>query len=343
MSNDHLARLRHLDDNLLESLIVATDSLYLDSHDFRIADISVERRLFMYVIKFFRLKDFTLDLLPDSSLDAKFSALGLHLRPVKPIDLDKFFRLKNHLPLLVVQSDTSYFAFQKFKKTVVFDPHRNKSFVFRPGFFKEDSFSLFEIYPALPGVLKSPLDIVSFSFSSLWLVFLGLLAISLVTMLAKLALPIITQYLTGTAIPALDQSAVIAAIVPSLLLTISVFTFQYFQALLSVRLETNLDLKLQTAVWERFFKLPIPFIARYESGDALSRMDSISTLRRLLGNQALPLLLSFVFSFIYFIYMLTISWELTAGAIIVTLLSLLISSFSTDPATQSPWFKRAVW
>jgi len=328
MSTEHLARLRHLDDNLLETLITATNRLYLDSHDFRVVDASSERRLFLFLIRFFRLKDFSLDGLEDSSLDLKFSALGLHLRPVQSIGLDQFFRLSNHLPLLVVQSDSSYFAFQRFRKTIIFDPQLNKTFVYRPGFFKADSFSLYEIYPSLPAVLKSPFDIVSFSFSTLWAVFLGLLAISLIAMLAKLALPIITQYLTGTAIPALNENAVVAAILPSLLLTISVFTFQYFQALLSVRLETNLDLKLQTAVWERFFKLPIPFITRYESGDALSRMDSISTLRRLLGNQALPLLLSFVFSFIYFIYMLSISWQLTVGAIVVTLLSLIISSFS---------------
>ena len=72
-------------------------------------------------------------------------------------------------------------------------------------------------------------------------------------------------------------------------------TFQLFQSLISLRLETEVDLSVQTAVWERTFKLPIKFILKYTPGDMNSRIQAITTLRQLLGNQALTTFISFIF------------------------------------------------
>ena len=87
-----------------------------------------------------------------------------------------------------------------------------------------------------------------------------------------------------------------------------------------LRIETKADLKLQTAVWDRFFKLPNQVITSFNLGDLYVRLSSISRIRSQLNAGAMSSLLQAIFSVSYLFMMYVYSPTLTAVVLILTIL-----------------------
>ena len=181
----------------------------------------------------------------------------------------------------------------------------------------------YEIYPSLPAVVKGPLSVLSFAFSSEISPISALLAASGVVMLFNLSIPILTNTLVEKVLPQNNQQLLIEGVSVVFLIVIGSVTTSFLQNLMMLRLESVADLRLQSAVWDRLMRLPMSFISQYSTGDLSSRVNSISQLRQLLGSGVLTTLLSTLFSLSYFVLMFIYDRQLAWWASAFTLIAVI--------------------
>jgi len=177
-----------------------------------------------------------------------------------------------------------------------------------------------EIYPLMPPTLRQPLDVLRFTYSPEIFALVALGAISLVVVAFSLSIPILTNTLVSRVLPETDYRLLLESlVVVSLIITASV-TSQYMQGLMTLRLETISDLRLQTALWDRLTKLPLLFIRDYSIGDLNSRVSAIYRIRNLINADSLTSLVAALFSLTFFILMFTYQPQLAlwaAGLVII--------------------------
>ena len=181
----------------------------------------------------------------------------------------------------------------------------------------------YEIYPSLPSVVKGPLSVLSFAFSSEISPITALLAASGVAMLFNLSIPILTNTLVQKVLPQNDQQLLIEGVSVVVLIVIGSVTTSFLQNLMMLRLESVADLRLQSAVWDRLMRLPMSFISQYSTGDLSSRVNSISQLRQLLGSGVLTTFLSTLFSLSFFVLMFIYDRQLAWWASAFTLIAVI--------------------
>jgi ATP-binding cassette subfamily B protein len=177
-----------------------------------------------------------------------------------------------------------------------------------------------ELYPLMPPTLSQPLDVLRFTYSPEIFALIALGAISLVVVAFSLSIPILTNTLVSRVLPETDYGLLLESlVVVSLIITASV-TSQYIQGIMTLRLETISDLRLQTALWDRLTKLPLLFIRSYSIGDLNSRVSAIYRIRNLINADSLTSLLAALFSLTFFVLMFTYQPQLAlwaAGLVIV--------------------------
>jgi NHLM bacteriocin system ABC transporter ATP-binding protein len=100
----------------------------------------------------------------------------------------------------------------------------------------------------------------------------------------------------------------------------------------AVRLQSRMEMAIQTAVWDRLLALPVPFFRQYTSGDLARRSLGISQIRETLAGSALSAILTGIFSTVSCALMFYFSWRL---ALIAT--ALVFSSFLV--VTLSSWLE----
>ena len=91
-----------------------------------------------------------------------------------------------------------------------------------------------------------------------------------------------------------------------------------------MRLETKSDVRIEAAVWDRLLRLPLPFYAKYTSGDLAVRANGINAIRQMLSGVMLTSLLSGLFSVLYFALLCYYSPTLTLVACGLAVLNLAV-------------------
>jgi len=325
---------------LVYEVLESAENLGLDSSKEMSPESTIDERLLFFITKTISGKEPRLNLSTHLTFEDK-----LFFNEIHPRNID--FQVSNVSPkhttnlslLLTYKNGKRCFVFTKKGQTLVYEPSLNQVQPAKQFFssIKAKPSSVVELYRHLPFQVKSPATILGFSFGRFLTVIIGVVLVSFTLMLFNLTQPIITQFLTSTAIPSTSKEVVIQMIWPSIIIATLTATFQFFQSLISLRLETEVDLRVQTAVWERTFKLPINFMLKYTSGDLNSRIQAITTLRQLLGNQALTTVISFLFSFIYFVMMYISEPSLTWIALAVTVVSIILGSYSVYKQASLQW------
>ena len=176
-----------------------------------------------------------------------------------------------------------------------------------------------EIYPMLPAALHHPLDVLRFTYSSEVEALVALGVICLVVVGFSLSIPILTNTLVSRVLPETDYSLLLESLVVVTLIIIASVTSQYVQGLMTLRLETISDLRLQTALWDRLTKLPLLFIKNYSVGDLNTRVSAVYRIRRQINADTLTSLLAALFSLTFFILMFIYKPQLAiwAAALVV--------------------------
>jgi NHLM bacteriocin system ABC transporter ATP-binding protein len=147
--------------------------------------------------------------------------------------------------------------------------------------------------------------------------------------LLSLVLPFMTGIIFDTIIPGAERHQLVQAVV---FLAASAATMILFTAVRSyavLRMEGRMDFCLQTAVWDRLLKLPVPFFRNYSAGDLATRSLAINRIREMLTGDTLSAILSGIFSCTSFFLLFYYSAPLAVVAvalIAVDVVVLIVSS-----------------
>ena len=272
-----------------------------------------------------------------------FEANRLHLREVKAGSKDlESTKLKGNILLIVTRNSGSLVEYQVQGKTRYYDPYTNSQKELIDESVLENPVAIYEVYRQLPWIVKGPLSILNVSISGEKSKVILVIISSLAVMLLGLAVPVLTGFIVQTVIPSTSESLLIQAIIPAVLILLVTIVMNYYQGFVLLLMESGIDLKIQTAVWQKVYKLPMDFFSKYTSGDLLSRVNAINAIRQALGNQALLSVLQLAFSFVYFVLMWTYDSELAIGAFIISLISIIIIIFTLYRQTihQLPYIEQ---
>ena len=178
----------------------------------------------------------------------------------------------------------------------------------------------FMFYRPLPEGHLTALDLLKFAFHGRQrdLVSVGLAGVA-VTLLG-MVLPQMTAVLVDDAIPFGSAGLLLQIGLALVAVAIGRASFQLVQAITTMRLETGSDVTLQAAVWDRLLKLRTSFFRDYATGDLLSRVSSITAIRRVLSGSALDAILSGTFALLNLGLLFYYSGKLAAVALAVALL-----------------------
>ncbi|MEM8561625.1 MAG: NHLP bacteriocin export ABC transporter permease/ATPase subunit [Pseudomonadota bacterium] len=138
----------------------------------------------------------------------------------------------------------------------------------------------------------------------------ALLVAGLVATLIGLLVPVATGVIVAAAIPdgrlsLLNQMGLLVGAG-----AIGTAGFTIGRSLSSVRISTHIDLRLQSAVWDRILRLQPSFFRRFATGDLARRVLAVDAARRLLTGPVLNSLLTGLFASLSFALMLFYDWRL---------------------------------
>ena len=161
----------------------------------------------------------------------------------------------------------------------------------------------FQLYPGLPEE-ASVKSLVRFSLHNSFGQLRAVIIAAVLAMLLGLIVPIATAAVVATAIPdgrtkLLHEMAILVGAG-----ALGVFGLGVTRALLTIRLETLVNMRLQAAIWDRVLRLPSTFFRQYSTGDLVRRVLAVDEGRQLLTGPVFGAVLSGLFSVVSFILML---------------------------------------
>lgn len=130
-----------------------------------------------------------------------------------------------------------------------------------------------------------------------------ILGASLVLQTLGLVLPIFTQLFVDRVIPG-QLSGIIPILGASMVLfVLTTILISYLRAALLMYLQVRLDSQLMTGFFEHLLTLPFRFFEQRTSGDLLMRLGSNTSIREILTNQSVALMLDGTLVFVYLGFM----------------------------------------
>ncbi len=277
-----------------------------------------ELRLIDFCLQKLGIKKPNLEYLPNSLLVNTIDHNDIPYRLVDtPRDLVKnaysiliVFDLSTNLPAALFRNGSTNWLFNPYTE--------EKRPVNRSDKFTERSI---EIYASLPEKVFNIFTILKFAFSEEIVSIVLLFIAAAVAMLFNLSIPMLTNYLVGSILPQSDSQLLIETTTVVLLIILGSSIVQYLKTLMTLRLESVTDHRLQTAVMDRLVRLPMTFISKFTTADLASRVNSISQIRQALGTGVITTLISSLFSLTYFVLMFQYDPELAIYAVILTVFS----------------------
>ncbi|MGD1855950.1 MAG: NHLP bacteriocin export ABC transporter permease/ATPase subunit [Leptolyngbyaceae cyanobacterium] len=178
----------------------------------------------------------------------------------------------------------------------------------------------FMFYRPLPDGHLTAWDLLKFAFHGRQRDLAVMALAGVIVTLLGMVLPQMTAVLVDDAIPFGSAGLLLQIGLALVAMAIGRASFQLVQAITTMRLETGSDVTLQAAVWDRLLKLRTSFFRDYATGDLLSRVSSITSIRRLLSGSALDAILSGTFAILNLGLLFYYSARLAALALVVALL-----------------------
>jgi len=165
----------------------------------------------------------------------------------------------------------------------------------------------YEIFSYLPDTDNTIFSLVPFAlFGQLWPI-ARVILLSSMTVSLYMLLPLFTDPLITYIIPSREVGILIQCTFGFLLILGVSTVSTYLQNIVLIRIETISDIRLQSALWDRLVKLPMPFIRSFSTADINSRVDAVTTIRQVLSSTIIQATLSAVFSLVYILIMFLLS------------------------------------
>lgn len=230
------------------------------------------------------------------------------------LSLPEDIMYEEYQPLIVFKKpDLPFVIFRRIRSTFIYDPSKDQIKLFNQKDLEPfENCLAIEIYPPLPQLVDSLDDLFDVAFGGQSKSILALILTATVVALLSLSIPLYTNYLVTNILPFNQKTQLLESLVVVVLILLSVIAAQFLQARMILRLETNSDFRLQTAIWDRTTKLPLNTISQYTPADVVSRVDGISKIRSLLSNGILTSIVQSLFSLSFFVLMFifdsTLAW-----------------------------------
>ncbi len=161
--------------------------------------------------------------------------------------------------------------------------------------------------------------------SDLVMVVIAMLATTLMGML----LPYINQQIFDVVIPGKDTGLIVPIALFYAGVTISRTLIGITVSLIQSRVNTKINISVQSAAMMRVLVMPASFFKDYSAGELASRVDYINSLCNMLQSTVLSVGLSSLFSLAYITQIFAYSPGLVIPALLVTVLSCLITLVTT--------------
>lgn len=184
-----------------------------------------------------------------------------------------------------------------------------------------EAYVLYQPFPARALRIR---DVIKFGASGLRNDISVIITMGLLGGLIALATPIATSQIFSNIIPRADIDMHLMIIAGLVLAAFSTAAFTVTRSFAMLRLQTRMDAKIQTAVWDRLLTLPVPFFRDYSSGDLADRANGINAIREVLSGTVMQTVLNVVFSLFSLVLLFWYSAKLAfiALAIVIVMLGL---------------------
>ena len=182
----------------------------------------------------------------------------------------------------------------------------------------------YELYASLPVPLRSLPQLVGFALTSNITPLLTVLFSALVVAIFNLSIPTLTSFLVGTVLPLGDLRLIVETSLVVLLVALCTVVSQGFSSLATVRMESLVNLRLETALWSHLMRLPLGFFQQLGTADLVTRVGSISQMRQLVSSGLLTAGLGLLFSLTNLVLMFVYQAQLAMVAAAFTLLSAIV-------------------
>lgn len=182
----------------------------------------------------------------------------------------------------------------------------------------------YEVYASLPVPLRSVLQLLSFALTSNITPVLTVLFSALVVAIFNLSIPTLTSFLVGTVLPLGDLRLIVETSLVVLLIAVCTVVSQGFSSLATVRMESLVNLRLETALWSHLMRLPLGFFQKLGTADLVTRVGSISQMRQLVSSGLLSAGLGLLFSVTNLVLMFVYQVQLALVAAAFSLVSAIV-------------------
>lgn len=158
-------------------------------------------------------------------------------------------------------------------------------------------------------------------------------ALLVIAMLAVTGIGMLTPWLNkllfSDVLASGSAAALLGASIFLICATVSALLFRSVQSLLTARIGTKLNLSVEAATMMRILALPADFFKNYSAGELSTRAQYVNGLCSQMADMALSTGLTSLFSLIYIAQIFAFTPALVAPALLITLLTLLVTCVQT--------------
>ena len=186
----------------------------------------------------------------------------------------------------------------------------------------------FICYAGFPARKLKVIDLLKFMFNQAWKSdYKTILAVSIFAGIVPLVTPIITETIFADIIPILDRKGLVTVTQVTMVTSFTIAALGLIRSVAVLRISTHLNMATEAALWGRLLSLPEKFFRRFQSGELASRMQGIEAVKSLIDGNFVTAVFNTIFSFWSVFLMCYYSLKLTAAAIGVWLIWIVVTAF----------------
>ncbi|MBD2342603.1 NHLP bacteriocin export ABC transporter permease/ATPase subunit [Anabaena subtropica] len=210
----------------------------------------------------------------------------------------------------------------------IFDPVNYSRVVVNEGVAATLAPVAYMFYRSLPDKALRAIDIVKFTLRGHGWDLLQILFTGIFITLLGMITPYATSIIIDNAIPDSDRSLLLQIGLGLLVAALGTGLFQLAQGFALLRMETSGDASTQAGVWDRLLNLPVSFFREYTTGDLLSRISSVSAIRRQLSGRTLINFITSIFALFYLGQLFYYNYKLALIAVASAVVAIAITTIS---------------
>jgi NHLM bacteriocin system ABC transporter ATP-binding protein len=229
----------------------------------------------------------------ESAIRFRKVTLDKHWYNVDNGDLLGFLKEGNK-PVAFIKKEKGYFAFI---------PELNQTIKVTKKTADLFSDLAFVFFNSLPERKISNKEVVKFCLLKSKSDILSLIGTGVGSIFLALYIPFANSMIFGRIIPLLDNNLLYQVGAGLFVFAICSSIFSFVTNFTSLRIQSWVNARLQTAIWDKLLNLPISFFRKYTIGDLVRRVYSITEIRYFLSTSFFKSILKAIFSFVYLLMM----------------------------------------